>query len=78
MKKSPWQIYKEKRDSGEVTPFSLMNPSNYTDEETSSKRLEICKQCDRFKKNTTQCMECGCFMIAKTRLSQATCPLGKW
>lgn len=44
----------------------------------ANERLAICFECDRFYKPTRQCKECGCFMKVKTRISTASCPLGKW
>lgn len=41
-------------------------------------RYNICKSCENFIKQTTTCTKCGCFMIAKVRLSGASCPIGKW
>jgi hypothetical protein len=41
-------------------------------------RMDICKVCPSFTKDTTVCQECGCFMIAKTKLRGAMCPLDKW
>jgi hypothetical protein len=41
-------------------------------------RLEICKGCEWFRKNTQTCKKCGCFMKLKTTLEKASCPLGKW
>ena len=46
--------------------------------ELSKERYNICKECDRFISLTTTCKECGCFMIAKTKMTTATCPLDKW
>lgn len=46
--------------------------------ELSKERYDICKECDRFFSLTTTCKECGCFMIAKTKMASAKCPLGKW
>lgn len=44
----------------------------------AEKRLAICEECPRFIKATTQCKECGCIMKLKTKLPNASCPLGKW
>lgn len=41
-------------------------------------RLTICKQCPSFKKESTQCNECGCFMSIKAKLADMKCPLNKW
>lgn len=41
-------------------------------------RYDICKDCDKFFKPTRQCRECMCIMSIKTKVHEATCPLGKW
>lgn len=41
-------------------------------------RMAICRSCDQFRKLTNQCAQCGCFMVAKTKLLSSECPLGKW
>lgn len=41
-------------------------------------RYEICKNCEKFFKPTRQCRECMCFMNVKTKVHDASCPLGKW
>ena len=46
--------------------------------EVFQERLTICKGCDRFDKDQTRCMECGCFLMIKARLAPEFCPLGKW
>jgi hypothetical protein len=62
----------------EVNPTHLLNPNNYTDENTANFRFSICLGCPELIKATTQCKQCGCIMKAKTKLIKATCPLGKW
>ena len=47
-------------------------------ENTQNERLKICETCPKFIKLTKTCKECGCFMVLKTKLSEASCPLGKW
>ena len=61
-----------------VKPWDLLRRQNYTDEKTMQSRLEICNTCEFLIKKTTTCKKCGCFMVAKTKLANATCPLGKW
>ena len=41
-------------------------------------RINICKACPEFVRFTAQCKKCGCFMNAKTKLLDASCPIGKW
>jgi hypothetical protein len=54
---------------------SLIN--NFKDvNEQAKKRAYICNECD--KRNLGICTECGCFLEAKVRFPNATCPLGKW
>jgi hypothetical protein len=60
----PWDLFNKK--IGRVTDI------------IAKERLDICKQCDRYVALTHQCKECGCIMNAKTKLPNATCPLGKW
>ena len=50
----------------------------FVDKEISTKRYNICKSCENFISLTTTCKECGCFMIAKTKIQNASCPLEKW
>lgn len=46
-------------------------------EELAKKRIIICVNCDKFKKNKT-CSLCGCYMVAKTRSKKSKCGLRKW
>lgn len=61
----------------DVTPLDLLNPKNYGSKTEANQRLSVCYKCPSFTKAKT-CKECGCFMVAKTKLTNATCPLGKW
>lgn len=73
---SRWQQYKEKNG---VTPLDMLNPkTKHTDDIKAQDRLNICKECPELIHLTKQCKQCGCFMIAKTKLENAKCPLGKW
>jgi len=83
--KTSWEIYKEKNKdmvehlSKTVKPWDMINPNvERADESLSNKRYEICKACPELIKLTKQCKKCGCFMAAKTKLLDATCPLDKW
>jgi protein-arginine kinase activator protein McsA len=62
-----------------TNPLDLLNPSQYShNEEQTRKRLEICHSCDFFYKPVGICRKCGCVMKLKTKLQEATCPIGKW
>jgi hypothetical protein len=62
-----------------VSPLDLINPNTeWAEESLSNERYSICKSCPELIKLTKQCKKCGCFMVAKTKLQLATCPLGKW
>lgn len=62
-----------------VTPLDLMNPKKQrVSENVQKQRLSICETCPSFIHVTKQCMNCGCIMPLKTKLKDATCPLGKW
>ena len=61
-----------------VRILDLIDPrEKRADGQTRSNRMLICKDCEKFE-NGHRCSECGCFMILKTWLDSATCPLGKW
>ena len=73
---SAWQRYKEKNG---VTPLDLLNPrTKEADKSEADRRYGICLTCPELIQLTKQCKKCGCFMVAKTKLEKATCPIGKW
>ncbi len=62
-----------------VSPLDFLKPgTEYADTLTADHRLSICDQCPELIAKIRVCKKCGCFMAAKTRLADATCPLGKW
>ena len=62
-----------------VRPWDVFNKNvAKVAEDVQKERMSICLQCPRLIKATRQCKECGCFMDAKTKLFDASCPLGKW
>jgi hypothetical protein len=74
---TPWQKYKQ--NLGETRPWDILNPSTeWAPAEVAEERFSICKACPELIKLTKQCKKCGCFMVAKTKLQGAVCPLGKW
>jgi hypothetical protein len=69
----------ESDDQRDVKPWDLLNPNSpRSPEELAAYRLEICKGCPWFRKNSQTCRKCGCFMKLKTTLAHAKCPEGKW
>lgn len=73
---SAWEQYKEKNG---VTPLDMLNPkTKRSDEELYKYRIDICMTCPELIQLTTQCKKCGCFMNFKTKLLEASCPIGKW
>ena len=63
----------------EVKPWDFLNPkTEYAEEALAKDRMSICLLCPQLIKATKQCKKCGCFMHLKTKLAEATCPLGKW
>lgn len=46
-------------------------------EQEQEERLAICRSCDKLKRMDF-CSMCGCFMPAKTKLANQSCPLKKW
>lgn len=61
-----------------VTPLDFVKLSTvYVNREVAQARYDVCKGCEFFLP-TTQCRKCLCFMKAKVKLSEATCPDKKW
>jgi hypothetical protein len=73
--KNAWEEYKAKN---KVTPIDLLNKNNYIEKVESDKRMQTCLGCEHLIKLTHQCKKCGCLMNLKTKLKDATCPIGKW
>lgn len=73
--KNAWEEYKAKNN---VTPIDLLNRNNYIEKVESDKRMQTCLGCEHLIKLTHQCKKCGCLMNLKTKLKDATCPIGKW
>jgi len=62
-----------------VRPWDLFNPNKDRVSDTAQeRRMEICRACPFFIKITTQCSKCACIMTQKTKLADASCPIGKW
>lgn len=60
-------------------PWDLLNRKlGRVDRQTAAQRLQLCHECPKLVRLTRQCTECGCFMPAKVKLPNASCPLGKW
>lgn len=50
--------------------------SNLKHRDEFIERLEICEMCE--ERNGHFCDKCGCFIPAKTKAEDESCPLGKW
>lgn len=63
---------------GFVPPQDLPEGVILTNKDNRNNRLQECLGCERLFKPTKTCRECGCFMVIKTWVKDATCPLNKW
>ncbi len=60
-------------------PWDIFNKNlEKVDESIFNKRMDICNSCEHLIKATKQCTKCGCFMVLKTKMPHAICPVGKW
>lgn len=74
---TPWQKYKQ--NLGDSRPWDLLKLGDeQVSEEVQKERFDICLSCPELIKLTKQCKKCGCFMALKTKLENASCPIGKW
>lgn len=60
-------------------PWDLLNPNMVkVSQDIVKERLSICATCPEFFTPTKTCKKCGCIMILKAKLGNASCPIGKW
>jgi len=64
--------------SFELIKNAIQTGALQVSEEVKNQRLEICRACDKYDAGQIRCIECGCFLEAKTGFSLDSCPLGKW
>ena len=77
-KETPWEKFKRNNPDRDARPWDLLNPHLRVEDEIADERFEICKGCPELIPVTHQCKKCGCMMKQKTKLANASCPLGKW
>jgi hypothetical protein len=41
-------------------------------------RLDVCSNCDHFRRDKHTCDICGCFMPMKVTMANMRCPIDKW
>ena len=74
-----WEQAKRLISSNDAKPWDILNPSTqYLSEIESGQRFSICLKCPKLNQTTKTCQECGCFMVVKTKMKHASCPIGKW
>lgn len=65
--------------SKEVSPLDfLKRGTEYVSRSEAQARLGQCESCPELIRSMKVCRRCGCFMLAKTTMAKATCPMGKW
>lgn len=72
-----WEEWK--KSLGDSRPWHLLDPSKQIEDKSLiDKRYSICQSCEHFINATKVCSICKCWMVAKTTLYNAECPIGKW
>lgn len=77
-KETLWDKFKAANPDRDAKPWDLINPNLRVDEKIAEERFAICLECPELTKKTHQCRKCGCMMKQKTKLANASCPIGKW
>lgn len=49
-----------------------------TEKTLQEKRMDVCRRCEFFIKETERCSKCGCYLQLKTKWNSAKCPIKKW
>ena len=69
----------DEQNTKPVRPWDLINPNiPKVSDKIQEERFSICLSCPKLIQITKTCSECKCFMVLKTRLLNATCPINKW
>lgn len=56
----------------------LTGSLEFASEDVVAKRIAICEPCEVRNSTLNTCTACGCFLPAKTKLLEATCPMELW
>jgi len=65
-------------ESRPARPWDILNKNiKKVETDVSKERMAICRNCPELLP-TGNCKICKCFMSIKTKLPNASCPLGKW
>lgn len=69
-------ISKEQYEALIVNGLKALPQEDLVDESSCSKRLEICRECEKLNEGT--CLACGCFVEIRAALKKGRCPYNKW
>ena len=67
---------KEDYDKIIVSGLSALPAGELVSDEVTTKRLEICKDCEKINQGT--CLACGCYVEIRAATRKGKCPYSKW
>lgn len=59
-----------------VEGIQTLPPEELVSDETVSRRLLICKECEKINQGT--CLACGCYVEIRAAMKKGSCPYRKW
>ena len=59
-----------------VEGLKALPAGDLADDEVTSKRLSVCKDCEKINQGT--CLACGCYVEIRAALKAGKCPYSKW
>ena len=62
----------------DVVKDFLTGNLKFADDDVVAHRLSICEPCEARNTTLNTCSVCSCYLPAKTKLVEATCPMEKW
>ena len=74
---STWKTIKNGIKAAPRVAKQIAN-KQFVPKEVFEDRMETCRGCPFFVKESTRCSDCTCFLNTKCRLSGEECPQGKW
>ena len=60
------------------TAARLLNDPSVAPRSVSKERMDLCRECDRFRADSQTCEICQCFMPLKTAAANMRCPIDRW
>jgi len=56
----------------------ILGQAQFSTKEVADARMAVCTTCPNFQKIMRVCSSCGCFLPAKVKFQNSSCPINNW